>query len=349
MQSRKLIALVLSLILLDDICAEVNVEETERAFLQKCEVLAASIGTKQRSHEAVDNWYFFKDELRHIGIGEFWGESSASVSKSNNVDYSDPLPAIIAFNEDLRDRGIRLIFVPVPAKAMVYPDSIDWELKKDETVPRLDPYHRAFYDILHSNSVHYIDLLQSFLHRRNTMDTLLYCRSDTHWSGEGIKIAAGEIARIIKDESWYSDVRKMPYSTQSQTITLGGDLLPAGDDFTERISIDVVKDENTGELVEVWEDSPVLLIGDSHTLVFHSGGDLYAEGSGLADHLARELGFPVDLIGVRGSGSTTSRVNLYRKMKRNSEYLEKKKVIVWCLSVREFSESPQGWRLIPFD
>ena len=34
------------------------------------------------------------------------------------------------------------------------------------------------------------------------------------------------------------------------------------------------------------ENSPVLLIGDSHTLVFSTGGDMLAAAGGLAEHLA---------------------------------------------------------------
>ena len=41
--------------------------------------------------------------------------------------------------------------------------------------------------------------------------------------------------------------------------------------------------------------SPVLLLGDSHVLVFQAGGNLHARGAGLADQLALELGFAVDV------------------------------------------------------
>jgi alginate O-acetyltransferase complex protein AlgJ len=89
-----------------------------------------------------------------------------------------------------------------------------------------------------------------------------------------------------------------------------------------------------------------LLLGDSHCLVFHAGGDMLATGAGLADQLAFELGMPVDLIGVRGSGATPARMNLMRKIKSDEKYLAGKKLIVWCFAAREFTES-QGWRKVP--
>ncbi len=88
--------------------------------------------------------------------------------------------------------------------------------------------------------------------------------------------------------------------------------------------------------------SPVLLMGDSHTLVFHDP-TLFSSGAGLPDHLARQIGFPVDLIGVRGSGATTTRLELLRR----KDNLQGKKLVIWCFSFREFTESDTGWRKVP--
>ena len=66
-------------------------------------------------------------------------------------------------------------------------------------------------------------------------------------------------------------------------------------------------------------------MGDSHCLVFHTGGDLQGTGAGLADQLAAELSAAVDVIGVRGSGATPARVNLLRRSKANPAYLGSKK------------------------
>ena len=93
-------------------------------------------------------------------------------------------------------------------------------------------------------------------------------------------------------------------------------------------------------------NSPVILMADSHGLIFHVGGDMLASGAGLADQLALEMGFAVDLIAVRGSGATPARVNLYRRAKRKG-YLAKKKVLIWCIAAREFTESVDGWGKVP--
>jgi len=93
-------------------------------------------------------------------------------------------------------------------------------------------------------------------------------------------------------------------------------------------------------------DSPVLVLADSHGLVFHDGGDMYAKGAGLVDLLSAELGAPVDLIATRGSGATPVRITLARRARRDRTYLARKKVIIWCFAAREFTESFSGWRKV---
>ena len=102
--------------------------------------------------------------------------------------------------------------------------------------------------------------------------------------------------------------------------------------------------EGSGGAVEPDPNSPVLLLGDSHTLVFH---DFLAERAGLVDQLAQELGFAPDLIGTRGSGATPVRISLYRRSLKDPGYLAKKKIVVWCFAAREFTEASEGWAKVP--
>jgi len=112
----------------------------------------------------------------------------------------------------------------------------------------------------------------------------------------------------------------------------------------EKIAVRTISDKETGAATIPDPNSPLLIIGDSHTLVFH---DFLGEKSGLLDQLAYETGFAPDLIGTRGSGATSVRITLYRRTRKDPEYLAKKKVIVWCFAAREFTESDQGWEKVP--
>jgi len=295
----------------------------------------------------LDGWLFIGSELRHLGLGRFWGSRAALVSRASKPEWADPLPVILDFKAQLEGAGIELLFVPVPAKAAVYPDRVPGLADADPSL-RWDPEDAAFYEVLREQGVEVIDLLPEFRRRRQAEDRPLYCRQDTHWAGPAIEETASLIAGRLRRRSWFETVPSERFEMERRTVEITGDLWRMLDDAStpkETLSLGFVgrRTERGLEQVPPWRESPVLLLGDSHGLVFHTGGDMHARGAGLADHLANELGFPVDLVAVRGSGATPSRITLLRRR----DNLAGKKVVIWCMSVREFTEGAQGWRPLP--
>ncbi len=293
----------------------------------------------------IEGWFFFQPEIRHMAAGRFWGEAAAAVSRATRPDAADPLPAILAFHQALAERGVRLVLVPVPPKAAVYPHKLSEKLadKDVETV------HSRFYDLLRDHGVVVLDLLSFFREQRGHGRGPLYCRHDTHWSGVACVLAAAAIAQKIGPH-----LELQPsLNTEAEwcEVEIKGDLvrmLDAPPDERERLMLRKIRGKN-GEksgLVAPDPHSPVVLLGDSHALVFHDGDDMHARGAGLADQLAHELGIAVDLVAVRGSGATPARINLFRRARRDVDYWQNKAVVIWCFSVREFTES-DGWRTLP--
>ncbi|MBI3861506.1 MAG: hypothetical protein HY290_06395 [Planctomycetia bacterium] len=290
---------------------------------------------------------FFVPELRALSVGRFWGEQAVRVSRSSKPENADPLPAIVDFNDQLRAAGIELLVVPVPAKAAVEPQDLIAGIKAGADAPRVDSAHREFYDLLEKNGVSVLDLLPLFREHRGDPEGSPFCKTDTHWSGRGIALAAEAIAGRVRDRPWLKDVPRTELTAESRPIEIAGDLarmLDENNPAREKLTLTAVGMKSGGELEPVApsRDSPVLLMGDSHTLIFHDPA-LFARGAGLPDHLARQLGFAVDLIGVRGSGATTTRIELLRR----KDNLQGKKLVIWCFSFREFTESPTGWRKVP--
>ena len=298
-----------------------------------------------------DGWLFFAPELRSLAVGTFWGEAALEASRAPRDDAKDPLPAILDFQRQLEERDIRLLFVPVPAKAAVYPGKIVdalHEAREAGPPPRLDLAHGEFLRILEREGVETLDLLALYRDHWAEGEDRLHCRQDTHWSGRGLELAAREIARRLGTPEWLEQTRKdhpLPEVTStSREVEITGDLWrdlePADGTKPPKETVPLTFLPS----IQTRRDSPVLLLGDSHVLVFHAGGDLHAQGAGLPEHLSRELGTPVDLIGVRGSGATPARVNLLRR----GDGLAGKKVVVWVLSVREYTEG-QGWQKVPVE
>jgi alginate O-acetyltransferase complex protein AlgJ len=130
--------------------------------------------------------------------------------------------------------------------------------------------------------------------------------------------------------------------SERRTLEFEGDLarkLGAGAVPHEATTLRFVsRAEQPGVPVAPSRESPLLLLGDSLSLIFFEGGDLHARGAGLPDQLALELGFPVDLVAVRGSGETSARISLARRGGAAG-----KKLVVWCFAARVFTESHVGW------
>jgi alginate O-acetyltransferase complex protein AlgJ len=194
----------------------------------------------------------------------------------------------------------------------------------------------GFYDTLRSNGVEVIDLAPDLLAAKSNGP--LYCERDTHWNGRAITIAARKLAGLLKGITQ----KTLSLDTQDESVEIQGDL--GGD--KEKVALRFVTLRGQAGSVQPDRASPILILGDSHVLVFHDGGDMHATGAGLPDQLAFELGAPVDVLAVRGSGATSARVSLARRARANSDYLAGKKVIIWCFGARELTQA-DAWKLIP--
>lgn len=323
-----------------------SLSESQQKFLSE---LAAKSRSAQSENAAViagvDGWFFLSSDIRFLSSGQFWGAEAAKVSRAHKPESADPIPAIVDFHEQLKKRGIDLLLMPVPPKAAIYPEKIlpDVDLRGETAAP----YLARFYDELRKREIDVVDLSPVFFQNRSSEHGPVFCKTDTHWSGLGCVLAA----QTIKDKIHEKLAGQPPkdYAAEWKETTIKGDLGDlAGSNIKkpepEKIAIRTINDKQTGAAITPDANSPLLVIGDSHTLVFH---DFLAEKSGLLDQLAYEIGFAPDLIGTRGSGATSVRVSLYRRAKKDPEYLAKKKVIVWCFAAREFTESDQGWDKVP--
>ena len=310
--------------------------------------LSGSIAAKAGSAMTVagsDGWLFLTNELRHLGAGVFWGPEAAKVSRAARPQDADPLPAILDFQKQLAAAGIELVMVPVPPKALVHADRLVPAAKMPSpSATALGQFH----ELLRSKGVAVLDLTADFA-EASAAGRDPYCRQDSHWSGLGCELAAKKIAEMIRAKPWYAGLPRGEFSRKEITVTMSGDLwsaLPeAGRPGQEVLELQVVAGKD-GKAVPPDRASPVILMGDSHNLVFHAGGDMHATGAGLPDQLAAELGWAVDLIAVRGSGATPARINLYRNGQSDPAYLGRKKMVIWCFTAREYTEA-QGWRLVP--
>jgi hypothetical protein len=311
--------------------------------------LAAKLRSAESKGAAVipggDGWFFLSSDIRFLSVGQFWGPDAAKVSRAHKPESANPIPAIVDFHEQLKKRGIDLLLVPVPPKATIYPEKIfpDVDLHGETAAPFL----ARFYDELRQREIDVVDLAPVFLQNAASERGQVFCKTDSHWSGFGCVLTAQTIKEKIHEK--LAGQPRKNYTAEWKETTIKCDLGDLAGPNTkkpepEKIAVRTISDKETGAATNPDPNSPLLIIGDSHTLVFH---DFLAEKSGLLDQLAYEIGFAPDLIGTRGSGATSVRVSLYRRARKDPDYLAKKKVIVWCFAAREFTEATEGWAKAP--
>ncbi len=310
------------------------------AFAERSEETTSATNTIVGS----EDWFFYAPELRHVSAGQFWDEHS------RHTAVADPLSVILDLHQQLRSLDVELLLVPVPPKALIFPDKVGLnELRLPTPVPRLDPDHLKFYELLRQQGIPVLDLTDRFLRERFYPENPLYCRHDTHWSGAGCVIAAQQIAEFIKTRSWYSTVEYVQYLSQWSSTPITGNLVqhinpPVS---AEEIRLRLVAsnpNENPG-LSTVSDNSPIVLLGDSHSLIYHSGGDMHAANGGLVDQLAFELSLPIDLVAVRDSAATAARIELQTRTQKTPTYWSEKRIVVWCFAAQEFTEADEWRRL----
>ena len=272
------------------------------------------------SVEGVDGWRFLPAEIKHLLAGD----------PSN--DPKRPFDAIVDFNQQLKQLGVRLIVVPVPAKVTIHPEFFD---KRLAGAAAASSPEAAFYEALRAEGVEVVDLTQDFATAK--AQGPLYCARDSHWNGRAIVLAAKKLAPELKGLS----KANLALETREEQIEIQGDLGGA----KEKTTVRFINPKGQTARLEPDRASPILILGDSYVLVFHDGGDMHASGAGLPDQLAFELRAPVDILGVRGSGATPARVSLARRARANPNYLSSKKVVIWCFGVRELTQA-EAWKAI---
>ena len=305
-------------------------------------------GAQRIAVAGLDDWLFLGRELRHVSLDGV-PEPDAGASPSLIEAEAAPVATILDVHRQLDARGVELLLVPVPPKSVIFPEKVSAALTVPIPVPRLDPALEGLYDRLRAGGVAVLDLTDHFIRERFHPEGPLYCRTDTHWSGSGCTTAAAAIAAEVRARPWYAGLETESFGAAWYSTGISGDLTGPGGVAAgrEELRLRGVIRATGGEPTPVAPDpeSPLLLLGDSHALVFHAGGELHAAGAGLPDQLAFELGLAVDLAAAPGPGAAAALEDLGRRTEADPDYWSRKRLVIWCFAARALGEG-DDWRPI---
>lgn len=286
-------------------------------------------------------------------------------ARRNNADRCDPLPqpdpipAIRRLHEDLDARGIRLIVMPTPVKAVIHPEGFSSRYTAAPTsAPLQNPSFHAFLARLKAIGVGVFDpapLLHEWEEAKG--NGAAYLATDTHWRPGAMAAVAEGLADVVEQRADLSDRSSLPYQRGALQVSNFGDLttmltLPQGQALfpPERVTIAPIRGPD-GRPWQPQEDAEVLLLGDSFANVYSNreaftnrvAGREYhwGEGAGLAEQLSFFLQRPVDRIVRNAGGSHTTRRDLARSIEseaeRGRDRLGRVRVVVYQFAVRELA------------
>ncbi len=274
-----------------------------------------------------DGWFFYRPAIQYL------------IEPRPSAD--DLFDAVLSFRDDLARRGIKLLLMPAPNKASIYPEML--------AAGTSEPVNAGTRDVLarlNVAGVEIVDLFEVYGEARRTAGSpAYYLAQDSHWSPEGMQLAANAVARKLLDLGW---VEKGPikYETRTVTVEQYGDVLrmirvSQVEKLYEpqKVSCTQVIDPATGQPYRDDPNSPVLVLGDSFLRIFER--DEPGSG-GFTAHLARNLGFGVTSVVNDGGASTLVRQQLASR----PGLLKGKKVVIWEFVERDIRFGTEGWQII---
>ena len=331
-----------------------------------------------------DRWLFYRPDLRYLiepdrletePGNSRWVQPTGHVTHRQSVEK-----AILRFRDQLKDRGIALVVMPVPGKPSVYPDQVtrrDVGREQQLRSPTLE-----LLTALERQGVATVDLYAAFQTARgvgaSANNSPLYLAQDTHWTPLGAQIAAQTVAAKLSALNLAPAASK-EFRTQRVTVKRWGDILEMmqipgvrSAFAAESVECLQVVDPALGPMVPAASARPgtyaypgqqatVLVLGDSFCRIYQ-----YPEPQSLGELPAATTAAPARESGPKrllpGSAGFISHLALAlrspvdaivsdggaatdvrRRLSTDPEILEGKRVVVWEFVERDIALGAEGW------
>ena len=305
--------------------------------------------------EVRERWHWLRLVALHAGNQKTVVGRGESVFYRPSLDFAvapgfmdhpaaegHPVRAIIAFEDCLRRQGVQLVLLITPGKESIYPEWLSRRYHAQDG-PAANRDMPAFLDAMRQAGVTVVYPAETMWRARH--GTPLYLKQDTHWTPEGMALAANELLEVLDaDLSGAEGLASQPVQ-----VTRNGDLydmlglpeylrapLPR-----QSVTVQQVIDAS-GRPIEPDMQSPVVLLGDSFTNIYSLADMGWGDHAGLAEQLALRLDRPVDAIALNDGGVNTARGNLARR----PDALSGKRVVIWQFAARDLVVKNGEWQAI---
>jgi alginate O-acetyltransferase complex protein AlgJ len=293
-----------------------------------------------------DGWLFYRPDVDYLTEPPFLDPSRMRHRTHADRVQPDPVKAIADFRNQLADRGIDLIAMPVPVKPGI--DANQLALRAAENAPLHNASYLEFKARLEKAGVRVFDPSALLIQRKMAGNLLpLYLKSDTHWRPETMEFVAENLAAFIHESP---SAQRADLQIADKEINGIGDIarmlrLPPSQNLyrPEKVTIHEVLSGST-----IWrpsKDAEILLLGDSFSNIFSLEALGWGESAGFAEHLSHALGDrPLDCILRNSDAAFATREILSRELARGRDRLAGKKLVIWEFAARELAFG--DWKML---
>lgn len=302
------------------------------------------------------DWLFYNQDVDYLlqppyTDDRFYKGTFDTLIAGKRVNLRNPLVAMEDFRDRLKARGIELLLVPIPGKPSIYPEKLWKGMRGQPASPTL-----ALLDDLRKRGFNVADLFHPLMAAKAAGAPQLYLKRDTHWTPQGMEVAAealaGRIKEMIPDPDTAavlgpkdSMVTKPRYLLKDTLVNRWGDIaemtkVPDRKKIwsEEPVTASQVSDAQTGKPYKDDPASSILWLGDSFSRIYQTDAP---GGAGVIAHVAYLLNRPLSSIVNDGGASTVVRQQLARR----GELLKDKKLVVWTFVERDLRFGSKGWQV----
>lgn len=301
-----------------------------------------------------DGWLFYRKDIDSLtGPGfldpEILARRAAGGSELKAPPQPDPVKAIVDFRDQLAKRGIALIVMPAPVKPSIHPERHSSRYEGGINAVQ-NPSFAAFVERLAAEKIARFDTAPLLVQAKAAAPgRALYLKTDTHWTPEGMELAAKALAELARQTADLPPATERFTATAKEVANLGD--VAAMLKFPTEWQVFTPETATVRQVLDrkqPWRSDPtaeVLLLGDSFANIFSLEVMKWGAGAGLAEHLSLALGLPVDAITQNDAGSFATREMLAKELHRGNDRLAGKKLVIWEFASRELAFG--DWKLIP--
>jgi hypothetical protein len=313
-----------------------------------------------RSLRGEEDWLFYDQDVDYLlqppyTDGRFYKGAFDTVIAGKRVNLRNPMVAMEDFRDRLRARGIGLLIVPIPGKPSIYPEKLCRGVRGQPASPTL-----ALLDDLRNHGFQVADLFAPMLKAKADTEAggafPLYLKRDTHWSPQGMEVAAEAVSSRIRSLLPDPDTSAIlgpqdssaffpRYMIKDTAVERWGDIaemtkVPDRRKIwpNESVTARRITEAATGNPYQDDPASPILWLGDSYSRIYQTDSP---GSSGIIAHVAYKLNKPLASIVNDGGASTVVR----QRLSRRGDLLEGKKLVVWAFVERDLRFGSKGWQL----